>query len=126
MLGVLGRLAVDLVDLDQREITFAVFRGADFAFDGVAGMQIEAANLRGRYIDVIGAGQIRGVGRTQETEAVRQHFQSATAEDRVALFRLILEQRKNQFLLPEAVRTIHFVGDGHLDQFTDREIFQIG
>ena len=46
VLGVLGRLAVDLVDLDQREVALAVLRRADLAFDGVAGVQVEAADLR--------------------------------------------------------------------------------
>jgi hypothetical protein len=42
-----GRRAVDLVDLDQREVALAFLRGTDFAFDRVAGVQVEAADLRG-------------------------------------------------------------------------------
>ena len=65
-----GRLAVDLVDLDQREVAFAVFRGADFTFDRIAGVQVEAADLRGRNVDVVGTGEIRSLGGAQETETV--------------------------------------------------------
>ena len=57
-LGVLGRLAVDLVDLDQREVALAVLGRADLAFDRVAGVQVEAADLRRRDVDVVGAGEI--------------------------------------------------------------------
>ncbi len=49
-------LEVDGVDLEQREVALAFFRAADLAVEGVAGAQAEAADLRGRDIDVIGAG----------------------------------------------------------------------
>jgi hypothetical protein len=42
----LGVFEVDGVDLEKREIAFAFFRTSDFAFDGVAGAQAEAADLR--------------------------------------------------------------------------------
>ena len=82
VLRVLRRLAVDLVDLDQREVALAVLRRADLAFDRVAGVQVEAADLRRRDVDVVGAGEVAGVGRAQEAEAVGQHFEHAVAEDR--------------------------------------------
>ena len=50
------RLAVHRFHLDEREIAFAVLRNADFTFHGVAGMEIESADLGGRDIDVIRAG----------------------------------------------------------------------
>jgi hypothetical protein len=46
VLGGLRRLAVDLVDLDQCEIALAILGGADFALDGVAGVQVKAPDLR--------------------------------------------------------------------------------
>jgi hypothetical protein len=55
-------LAVDLVQLGDGEVTFAVLGGADFALDGVAGVQVEATYLRGRDVDVVRAGQVGGFG----------------------------------------------------------------
>jgi hypothetical protein len=75
------RFAVDLVDLDQREVALAVLGRADLALDGVAGVQVEAADLARADVDVVGAGQVRGVGRAQEAEAVGQVSSDAVAED---------------------------------------------
>ena len=47
VLGLLGRLEVDLVDLEQREVALGFLGWADVALDGVAGAQVEAADLRG-------------------------------------------------------------------------------
>jgi hypothetical protein len=43
-----GRFAVDAVDLDQREVALAVLGRPDFAFDRVAGVQVEAPDLARR------------------------------------------------------------------------------
>ena len=72
---------IDRVDLEQREIALAFFRRADMAFDGVAGAQAEAADLRGRDVDVVGARQIIRFRRAQKAEAVGQHFDDAFADD---------------------------------------------
>jgi hypothetical protein len=67
-----GLLEVDRLDLEQREVALAVLGRADLPGDGVAGAQVEAADLRGRDVDVVGPGQIVVVGRAQEAEAVGQ------------------------------------------------------
>ena len=54
----LGLLEVDRVDLEQREITFAFLRRADVAVDGIAGAQAKTANLRGRDVNVVRAGEV--------------------------------------------------------------------
>jgi len=40
-----GRFEVNGLNLDEREITLAVFRRPDLAGDGVAGLEVELANL---------------------------------------------------------------------------------
>src|SRR5207244_2788348 len=80
-LGVLRRLAVDLVDLDQREVALAVLGRTNFALDRVAGVQVEAADLRRRDVDVVGSGEIPGVRRAQEAEGFGQYLQRAVAVD---------------------------------------------
>src|SRR6185295_11437922 len=58
VLGVLGRLGVDLVDLDQREVALPVFRRSDLPLDGVAGMQVEATYLRWTDVYVVRPGKV--------------------------------------------------------------------
>ena len=56
--GVLIDWGVHFFDLNQRKIAFAFFRGTDLTFDGVTCMKIKAANLRGRDINIVGAGKV--------------------------------------------------------------------
>src|SRR6267378_4033152 len=123
VLPAFGDVAVDLVDLDQREVALAVLRRADLALDRVAGVQVEAADLRRRDVDVVGARQVRGLGRAQEAEAVGQHFERAVAEDRLALLRRVLQHGEDQVLLAHPVGTFDAVCHGHLDQLGDVVLF---
>src|SRR5690606_3377381 len=59
VLGILGFGEVDFGYLEQREVSFAFFRGAYLAVYRIARTQVEASNLAGRNIDVIGACQVR-------------------------------------------------------------------
>nr|GEU28109.1 hypothetical protein [Tanacetum cinerariifolium] len=113
------RFAVDLVYLDQRKITLAVFRGAHFALDRVARVQIETADLRRGDIDIVGGRHVAGVGRAQEAEAVRQHFEGAVAENLLAGFGALFQDREHQFLLAQAGRVVDIKTDGHLQQRRD-------
>ena len=70
-----------------------------------------------------GPGEVRGVGRAQEAEAVLQHFERAVAEDRLALLRLVLEEREDELLLAQAVGAFELVGDRHVDELGD--VFQL-
>ena len=92
----------------------------------VAGVQVEAADLGGRDVDVVGAGEIRGVGRAQETEAVGQYLERAAAVNALPLARLVLEEREDQLLLAHAIGAVDFVLDGHVDEFADVQILQVG
>ena len=74
-----GIVEIDLGDLGQREVALAVLGAADLAFDRVAGAQAEAADDVGRDIDVVGPGEIIGLGAAQEAEAVVEHLDGAHA-----------------------------------------------
>ena len=119
VLRVLRRLAVDLVDLDQREVALAVLRRADLALDRVAGVQVEAADLRRRDVDVVGAGEVARVGRAQEAEAVGQDLEHAVAEDALALLRLLLQHREDEVVLAHPVGALDLAGVGDVDQLGD-------
>jgi hypothetical protein len=75
---------------------------ADVAADRVAGLEIELANLRGRNVDVVRAGEIVVVRRTQEAVAVGKDLQDAFGEDVAFLFALRLEDLEDQILLAKA------------------------
>jgi len=62
VLGRLGRLAVDLVHLHQREVTLAILRGANLALNCIARVKVEAANLGRGEIDVVGACEVARLG----------------------------------------------------------------
>src|ERR1041385_4919163 len=56
--GLIGVFLVDGLDFEQREKALFLFWGADLTGDKIAGLQIEAADLRGGNINIFGAGQI--------------------------------------------------------------------
>ena len=121
----LGRLEVDGVDLDQREVPLAFLGRADLAGDGVAGAQVEAADLRGRDVDVVRTRQVVVLGRAQEAEAVRQAFQHAFGEDQAALLGLGLQDLEDQLLLAQAggAGDVHVLGD--LVELLDAHVLQL-
>ena len=47
---------IDLLDLEQRKVPFALLRRPDLPGHNVAGAQIETPDLRGRDIDIVGTG----------------------------------------------------------------------
>ena len=120
----LRRFKVDRVYFDQREVAFAFFRRPDLAGDGVAGAQVETADLRGRDVDVVRAGQIVVLRRAQEAEAVGQAFQYAFGEDKSALFGLRLENLEDEFLLAQTggARNVQILGD--LVQVLDTHVLE--
>src|SRR3546814_14496267 len=79
----LGIVEIDLDQLGEREIAFAVARGANLALDGIAGAQAIFADLVRRDIDVVGTRQIIGFGRAQETERVRENLDRRSEGRRV-------------------------------------------
>ena len=106
-------VAVDFVEAHEGEIALVVFGYAHAAFDGVAGVQVEAADLVGGNVDIVGAGQIGSVGAAQEAEAVGQDFERAGAAEALALFHHVADDGKHQILLAQAVGVFNAVLFGH-------------
>ena len=122
----LGRLEVDRLDLDEREVALAVLRRPDDAGHRVAGVQIELADLRRRDVDVVGAGQVVVVGRTQEPEAVGQRLEHALREDQPALLGPRPQDLEDQLLLAHAGRARHLEVLADLGQLGDAHLLQRG
>ena len=99
LLRAVGRLEVDRVHLDEGEVALVLLGRADLAADGVAGAQVELADLRGRDVDVVGPGQVAVLGGAQEAEAVGQDLQHALGEDQPFLLRLRAQDLEDQLLL---------------------------
>ena len=94
---------VDRFDLDQREIALAVLWRANLSGNGIACSQIELANLRRRYVNIVRAGvQIVVLRSAQEAEAIGQAFEDAFREDQAILLRLGAKDLKDQLLLAHA------------------------
>src|SRR5512135_2032261 len=70
----LGRLEVDVLDLEQGEVALTLLRGAYLAGDGVARPQVEPPYLGGGYVYVVRAGQVVVVRGPQEPEPVGQRL----------------------------------------------------
>ena len=126
VLDALGRQAVDGVDAHECEVAFAVLGRADLAFDRVAGVKIEAADLGGRDVDVVRARKIGAVGAAKEAEAVGKHFERAVTEDLLAALGLLLENGEHELLLAHALGVVDFERVGDVEQLRDVKGLEVG
>jgi hypothetical protein len=126
-LGGFQRLAVERVEHVERDVALAVLRAADAAGDFVAGAQVEAADLAGRDVDVVRAGQVAGVGAAQEAVAVGQDFQHAVGGDAVRMAGQHLQQLEGDVLLAHARHAlVQAERLGHLEQLVRRHALEVG
>ena len=102
MRALFRRFEVDGLDLDQGEIFFAFMRRTHLAADGVAGLEIEFADLRRRNVNIVRAGQIVVIGRAQEAVTVGQDFQHAFGKNVAFFFALRLQNLEDKVLLAQA------------------------
>ncbi|MPM89685.1 hypothetical protein SDC9_136797 [bioreactor metagenome] len=102
MLVLLWRATVHAVELGQGKVALAVLGRAHFAFDHVAGVQVETAHLAGRDVDVVRAGGEAGVGAAQKAEAVGQDFQHAVGKHLFAGLGALFDDGEHQLLLAHA------------------------
>ena len=120
----LGVVEIDLRDTGQSEIALAFLGAANFALDGIAGAKPEAADDRRRDVDIVGSGEVIGLRRAEESEAVVQHLNGARPHDLDAVIGLDLEDREHQVLLAHRRCALdpHFLG--HCDQVGGGFLFQ--
>src|SRR2546429_2033302 len=101
-------------------------RSTLFPYTTLFRSEVEAANLRGRDVDVVGAREVVVVWGPQEAEAVRQHLQDPLGEDQTILLRLGLEDFEDEFLLPEAAEVLDAQVSGDRVEVADALLFQLG
>ena len=98
MPGLFGVFEVDRRDLEKREIALSVFRAPNLALDRIAGLQRKPPDLRRRYIDIIGTGQVIRIRRPQEAEPVLQDLDDAFADNFNVVCRKLLENSEHLLL----------------------------
>src|SRR5436190_16170150 len=97
------------------------------AFDRVAGAQAETADLRGRDVNVVGAGEVVRFRRAQKAEAVGEDFDDAFADDVDFFLRELFEDREHQLLLAHGAGVFDFLffREGEeLDRSLDLEVLK--
>ena len=120
------RLAeVDLVDLQHGEIALAVLGRADLAGQAVAGSQVEAADLAGRDVDVVGARQVGTVGGTEEAEPVLQDLQGALAKDVFPRLGELAHHGRDDFLFAGTGQVFETVLASQINKLDHRLAFQV-
>ena len=102
VLRALGLVTVDLFDLQQREVAFALFGRSNLAHDRIAGTQIETLDLRGADVNVIRSVEVVPVLGAKKAVAFRQYFKDAFSAEHDVAVEEILFYAKNQVLLPQA------------------------
>ena len=101
-------------------------RRADVAADGVAGLEVELADLGGRDVDVVRAGEVVVVRGAEEAVAVGEDFEHALGEDVAFFFALGLEDLEDEVLLAEAGGAGDVEAAGEFAQFGNVVLFEFG
>src|SRR5690606_33028217 len=98
----------DGFDLQQGEVALLVLRRPDLTGDVIAGLEVEAPDLRRRDVNVLRAGEITEAGRTQETVALGHDLEDALGEQNAPALGVLLEDREDELVLfhrPEVLDT---------------------
>ena len=120
VLGFLGVFEIEGVDLEESEVALALLGTPDVTFDGITGAQTEAADLRGRDINVVRSWQVIRIRRPEEAEAVGENLDDAFADNVGFLNRKLLEDREHQLLLAHGAGILDPVLFGKRNQFRRR------
>ena len=121
--GLFGALEVDGLDLDEGKVLFALVGGADVAGDGVAGLEIELADLGGGDVDVVWPGEVVVVRGAEEAVAVGQDLEDAFGEDVAFFFALGLEDLEDEVLFAQGTGAGNFKSAGELAKFGNALFF---
>src|SRR6185312_136434 len=110
---------VDGLDLDQGEVLLTLVRRAHVAADGVAGLEIEFADLGGRDVDIVGTGKVVVIRGEEKAVSVGQNLEDALGEYVALFFALCLEDLEDQVLLAKAAGPWDLKRPGDAAQFGD-------
>ena len=117
---------VHRLDFEQREETLLFFGRPDLARDQVAGLQVKPANLGGRDIDVLRAGEVIEALGAQEAEAFGQDFQHALREEHPGALGILLEDVEDHLVLAHRAEVLDAQLARHLVQLGHGHRLQLG
>src|SRR5690606_19337148 len=126
VLGLLGVVTVDRLDLEQRQIALALLRRPDLTEDRVPGPEVETLDLRRADVDVIRPVEVVPVLGPEEAVSLGQDLEHAlAAQDHVAVEQFLLDP-EDEILFTKAgiVRDIALLR--HLVQLCNRLALQFG
>src|SRR5690606_11143096 len=104
----------------------AVLRRPDLPGNVVTRAQVEAPDLAGRNVDVVGPCQVGAVRGAQEAEPVLQDLENAVAVDVLALLGLGLEDFEDDVLFAGAGQSFKAQGFGKAYEFVSRLLLEFG
>ncbi len=121
-----GIFKIDRLDPQKREIALVFLGGPDLARDDRAGFQAETANLAGRDVDIVGAGEVVVIGAPQEAEAVGKDLERPFAVHQAVLLDPFFEDLEDQVLLLEAHVVDDPLGLRRANQLGHRHFLELG
>ena len=119
-----GRLMVHRLNLQEGEVPLPFLGRPNLPRDRVAGVQVEAADLARRNVNVVRPRQVVVVGCPEEPESVGEGFQNSLSEDHAILFRVRIKNRKNQVLFPKTRGAFDVEPLGNGGQLINLFVFQ--
>ena len=105
------------------EVAFALFRAPDHALDRIAGSKAQPPDLRRRDIDVVGTGEVVGVGGAEESKSVLQDLDHPLADDLHVDAGELLQNCEHQLLLAHDRCVLDLVFLGERQEFGRRLLF---
>src|SRR5688572_1870065 len=91
ILRLLGVLVVDSLNLEKGEKPLLLLGRANLPGDQIAGLEIEAPDLRRRYINVLRTWQVVETLRAQEPESLCQDLEHALGKQHSVAFGVLLQ-----------------------------------
>ena len=125
VLRLLRILCIDRFHLEQREETLLLLRRTNLASDQIAGLKIEATNLRWGDVNILRAGQVIEALRTKEPESFRKNFKDAFRKQDATALRVLLQNVEDDLMLAHGAEILDGHVFGHLIQLRHRHRLQL-
>jgi len=126
ILRLVGFFLIDRLDFEQSKEAFLFFGGPNLAGDEIAGLKIEAANLRGRYVDIFGTRQIVEALRAEKAKALRQHLEDTLGEQDASAFGIFLKDVENDLMFAHCAEILDVQIASHLIELGHGHRLELG